>query len=125
MRGEAIGVQRIPLILNAMKKLFVFILSFWACVSVSAQKRYFIYLESDNGLPFYVRTTDKVYSSSPAGYLILPELRDSSYTLFVGFPSAQSKEAKFIIKINGADRGFSIKHTEGSLAFLISRIAAS
>jgi hypothetical protein len=96
-----------------MKKLLVLMLSFWACVSVSAQKVYFIYLESDNGLSFYVRTTDRVYSSSSSGYLILPDLVDSSYTLFVGFPSSPSKESKFLINLRGVDRGFSIKQADG------------
>jgi hypothetical protein len=98
-----------------MKKLFVLILSLWACASVSAQKVYFIYLESDNGLPFYVRTTDKVYSSSSSGYLILSNLVDSNYTLFLGFPSAQSKEAKFMVSIKGFDRGFAIKQMESGV----------
>jgi hypothetical protein len=98
-----------------MKKLFVLILSIWACVSLSAQKVYFIYLESDNGLPFYVRTTDKVYSSSSSNYLILSNLVDSNYTLFIGFPSAQSKEAKFMVDIKGFDRGFAIKQMESRI----------
>ncbi len=95
-----------------MKKLLVLIFFFWGYASVSAQKVYFIYLESDNGLPFYVRTTDKVYSSSSAGYLILPNLADSSYTLFVGFPSAHSKETKFMVTMQGTDHGFSIKQID-------------
>ncbi len=98
-----------------MKKLLVLIFFFWGYTSVSAQKVYFIYLESDNGLPFYVRTTDKVYSSSSAGYLILPNLADSNYTLFIGFPSTRSKETKFTVTMQGTDHGFSIKQMDGSL----------
>jgi hypothetical protein len=98
-----------------MKKLLVLIFFFWGYTSVSAQKVYFVYLESDNGLPFYVRTTDKVYSSSSAGYLILPNLADSNYTLFVGFPSTRSKETKFTVAMQGTDHGFSIKQMDGSL----------
>lgn len=98
-----------------MRKLLVLIFFFWSYTSVSAQKVYFIYLESDNGLPFYVRTTDKVYSSSSAGYLILSNLADSNYTLFIGFPSTRSKETKFMVPMQGADHGFSIKQMDGSL----------
>ena len=98
-----------------MKKLLVLFLFCWACSFVSAQKSYFIYLESRNAQPFYVRTTDKVYSSSSAGYLVLSNLIDSSYTLFIGFPSLQSKETKFLVPISGADRGFAISNEDGGL----------
>ena len=96
-----------------MKKLFVLMLAFCVGASASAQKVYFVYLQSESGLPFYVRTTDKVYSSSSSGYVVLPNLTDSTYTLFVGFPSKKSSEAKFLINIKDADRGFSIKQTDG------------
>ncbi|MGN6164659.1 MAG: hypothetical protein ACTHOF_08975 [Flavisolibacter sp.] len=98
-----------------MKRLFLFILSFSICGLVSAQKNYFIYLESENNLPFYVRMGDKVYSSSTSGYLILPDLTDSSYLLFVGVPSNQAKEARFQINIKASDQGFIIKNSAGYL----------
>jgi hypothetical protein len=98
-----------------MKRLFLFILSFSICALVSAQKIYFIYLESENNLPFYVRMGDKVYSSSASGYLVLPDLIDSSYILFVGVPSNQAKEAKFEINIKASDQGFIIKNNTNSL----------
>ena len=98
-----------------MKRLFLFILSFSICALVSAQKVYFIYLESENNLPFYVRMGDKVYSSSTSGYLILPDLIDSSYILFVGVPSDQAKEAKFEINIKASDKGFIVKNNTNGL----------
>lgn len=98
-----------------MKKLLVLFLVCWACLIVSAQKVHFVYLESGNAQPFYVRTTDKVYSSSSMGYLVLSNLVDSSYTLFIGFPSLQSKETKFQVPIKGVDRGFLIKNEDESL----------
>lgn len=98
-----------------MKKLLLLFFSFCLYASVSAQKVYFMYLETGNNTPFYVRMGDKVYSSSEPGYLLLPNLVDSSYTFFIGLPSVQQKEAKFEVTIKGADRGFAIKNLENGL----------
>ncbi|MGZ3839935.1 MAG: hypothetical protein ACXVMS_17905 [Flavisolibacter sp.] len=92
-----------------MKKLLVLMLFLGACAGVSAQNPFFIYLESGNSLPFYVRVGDRVFSSATGGYLVLPELKDSTYILYIGFPSDQMKEAKFSLNMSGNDRGFIIK----------------
>lgn len=83
-------------------------------VSVAAQKVSFIYLQADNNSPFYVKMGDKIYSSSSAGYLILPNLVDSTYMLVVGFPSVQT-ESRFNIPITNKDRGFIIKNLQQGL----------
>lgn len=62
-----------------------------------------------------MRMGDEVYSSSALGYLILPDLSDSSYTLFVGVPSSQTKEARFQINIKTSDHGFVIENNAGNL----------
>jgi hypothetical protein len=105
-------VQGIPLILRVMKKFLLFILCFCIYLSVSAQRVYFIYFESDKH-PFYLKMDDKVYSSSEPGYLLLSNLKDSGYTFFIGFPSGQPKEAKFQVNIKGTDHGFAIRNTDG------------
>jgi hypothetical protein len=47
---------------------------------------YFVLIQSDHRQPFYVRLGGQVYSSSPEGHLILSRLKDSSYTIVIGFP---------------------------------------
>lgn len=84
-------------------------------LSVSAQKTYFIYLQTDNGNPFYVKMADKIYSSSSSGYLILPNLSDSTYYFTVGFPSNQT-ESKFTVRTEGRDKGFLIKNLQPGLS---------
>lgn len=84
-----------------------FILVFTA--TASAQKVYFIYLQTDDYRSFYVKMNARIYSSTASGYLILPNLVDSSYTISIGFPSSQ-EESKFAISLNGKDRGFLIKN---------------
>lgn len=91
------------------------IIAFVACsVYASAQKVYFIYLQSDNSSPFYIKMNDKIYSSATSGYLILSNLVDSTYNFSIGFPSLQS-ESRFIVQLAGKDRGFLIKNFESGL----------
>lgn len=99
-----------------MKKLLLFLI-YTACIGISssAQRVYFLYLQSEGGQPFYVKMADKVHSSTAAGYLILSNLPDSSYTLRVGFARSSSPESVFNIALQGKDRGFLLKTMEGTL----------
>lgn len=94
-----------------MRNLYLLLIAIGLTVSASAQRMYFIYFQTENSSPFYVRMGDKTYSSSSSGYLILSELKDSSYDLFVGFPSSRA-ESKFNVTVAGKDLGLSIKTNE-------------
>lgn len=92
-----------------MKKVLLLFLMFFSYTFLYAQKVYFIYLQSETSLPFYIKIGDKVVSSTTEGYLILPKLKDSTYTFSVGFSGKQG-EPKFTVSINKTDRGFLIKN---------------
>jgi len=85
-----------------------------ACCSLlaSAQKVYFIYLQTEDQTPFYLRMGDKIYSSAASGYLILPNLTDSTYYMSFGYAKSNEPEAKFSVAVNQGDRGFLIKKFE-------------
>jgi hypothetical protein len=55
-----------------MKKIVQIFLFISISVAVKAQQNYFIYVQTDNKQPFYVKMNDKVMSSSGAGYLVIP-----------------------------------------------------
>ena len=92
---------------SVLSAVLVLVLGF-----AQAQKSYFIYLQSESGSPFYARLADKIYSSSAYGYLIIPQLKDSTYVFSVGAPKGQGTEAKFSIALNGEDRGYLLKGGE-------------
>lgn len=101
-----------------MKKLFLFCLATCLFMVVSAQKVYFLYLQTDDQSPFYVRMSDKIHSSSTSGYLILPNLTDSTYTFGLGFAKSTQPETRFAVSINQGDKGYLIKNfTEGLSLF--------
>ena len=97
-----------------MKNLSCFLLAFGLTLFASAQKVYFIYLQTEENFVFYAKMNDKIFSSSQSGYLILPNLHDSTYNFSIGFPSSQ-KESKFSVTIAGKDRGFLTKNFEDGL----------
>ena len=97
-----------------MKNLFLFLTFIVFAVCASAQKVYFIYLQSDNNGSFYVKMGDKFYNSSSTGYLILSNLVDSAYNFSIGFPSSQT-ESKFTVRLEAKDRGFLIKNLDSGL----------
>jgi hypothetical protein len=106
---QGIGVILKRIQIGIMKKLVLFLFLSTMAGTAFSQKIYFAYLQSDDGSPFYARMNDKVYSSSSAGYLILSRLRDSVYTIYIGFPGKESGENRFNIAVNHKDQGFLLK----------------
>src|SRR6187455_3455442 len=94
-----------------MKKLFkLFVFLFFASTSLNAQRVYFIYLQTDNQQPFYARMGEKVYNSTPSGYLILSNLRDSNYSVNIGIQGSQVPDQPYTLTVNKKDQGFLIKN---------------
>src|ERR1019366_4671331 len=93
-----------------LKRLIVFIFILFSVVFAKAQQVHFIYLQTENGQPFYVKLDKKVISSSSAGYLILPKLVDGDYKLSVGFPKKEFPEENFQIIVDKKNEGFLLKN---------------
>jgi hypothetical protein len=90
---------------------FVCLLALFSFLS-KAQQAHFVYLQTDNGQPFYVKLDNKVVSSSAEGYLILPGLMDGVYKITVGFPKKEHPEETFAVTIDKNNAGFLIKNFE-------------
>jgi hypothetical protein len=93
-----------------MKKSILVVLAVLVVPALYSQKLYFVYLQSEPEQPYFVRMNETVHSSSASGYLILSRLRDSVYTLNIGFPQNKWPEQKFIVEVRGKDQGYSLKN---------------
>jgi len=94
-----------------MKKFFnLFVYLVFATTSLKAQKVYFIYLQTDNQQAFYARMGEKIYNSTPSGYLILSNLRDSNYSVNIGMQGSQAPDQPYSLTVNKKDQGFLIKN---------------
>jgi len=91
-------------------KIFPALLFTLFSVSVHAQQKHFIYIQSDNRQPFYVKQDKKIMSSTPAGYLIIPKLFSGTYDFFVGFPKDEFPEQKFTCVVGETDAGYQLKN---------------
>jgi hypothetical protein len=93
-----------------MKRLLFLLLSWSIAVVAFSQRVYFIYLQTEQDQPFFVKLNDKIYSSNASGYLILSKLYDTTYNFSVGFPKDKWPEQKFTVDINKKDHGYLLKN---------------
>jgi hypothetical protein len=93
-----------------MKHLFrIFLLTLFFN-SLIAQEKHFVFIQSDNKLPFYVSVNGKLYSSTASGYLIVPKLAGGSYNFTVGFAQNAFPEQVFTTVVPDKDLGFELKN---------------
>ncbi|HXB32401.1 MAG TPA: hypothetical protein VNV35_03225, partial [Puia sp.] len=64
---------------------------------------YFVLIQADSGQAFYIRLDSQLYPSSPAGHLILAQLKDSAYPMTVGFPGQIYPEQRYMLNIRQRD----------------------
>ena len=76
-------------------------------------QEYFVLIQADSSQSFYVRLGSQLYSSSPEGHLILSQLKDSSYSITVGFPGQVFPEERFFFDIHQKDQVFRLKNDDG------------
>ena len=93
-----------------MKKLLIFGNFLLLTLALQAQTEYFLFIQSENNQAFYVQSEGKTLSSSAAGHLIIPGLRDTLHTLTIGFPKNQFPEQVFQVRMNRKDGGYQLKN---------------
>lgn len=82
----------------------------------TSQQKYYIYIQNESGSPFYVKKNNDVLSSTQAGYIIIPQLKEGKYQLTIGLPGNQVPEASFDIEVSGkGDKGFLLKSADKKL----------
>lgn len=74
------------------------------------QQDYLVLIDAENNQPFYARLGEKTFSSSPVGHLSIPHLKDSVYSILIGFPQNRFPEQLFSIKVNKKDKGFRLRN---------------
>ena len=79
-----------------------------------AQQNHYIYIQSENNQSFFIRTKDKVYSASEAGYVIVPNLSEGMFDFIIGFPKNMSRPIAYQIEIKQKDIGFELKKENDS-----------
>ncbi len=89
-------------------KIPLFILSLLAFGFSVAQQHFFLYIQTENKQPFYVKTNDKLYSSSATGYVVISKLSPDIHVLTIGFNKDAFPEQNFRLIVD-KDAGFILK----------------
>lgn len=92
-----------------MKNFVCCLIFLVSSVGAFSQKVYFVYLQTEAGQPFFVKMGEKTYHANTSGYLILSQMKDSTYKLRIGFPQHKSGEQQFSVNVKSKDRGFLLK----------------
>src|SRR6478736_86813 len=89
-----------------------FVISFLLHLSFipSGGQNRFIYIQTENKQPFYVKMDKRILSSSASGYIILSRLIDSTYKLSIGFPKNEWPEQNVTITLKEAGAGYLLKN---------------
>ncbi|MEI8075666.1 MAG: hypothetical protein WCH78_13030 [Bacteroidota bacterium] len=78
-------------------------------MGAAAQKTNFLFIQSEPKIPFTVQIGDKTFHSNTSGYLKIPSLPVSDYTLLVSFPMNQFSSQTYLVELKDKDRGFWLK----------------
>lgn len=89
--------------------LLVAVLLIAGIVPSRAQWNYFVYVESENREPFYLRVQNKIHAA-PNGHLVLSKLPEGELKVELGFPQSTAPEQQFSIAIGKSDRGFLLRN---------------
>jgi hypothetical protein len=98
-----------------MKAVFLRSISLFSlfCIlaeNLSGQQSRFIYIQTENKQPFYIKMDKQILSSSVYGHIIIGQLADSTYTISAGFPRNEWPEQKIMITVKETDAGYLLKN---------------
>lgn len=74
-----------------------------------AQQASFIYIQTENNLPYKAEFSGADYASSATGYLVIPQVPAGKHTMKVIFSADISKPYSFNVDVADKARGFSLR----------------
>ncbi len=94
---------------HSLKLYLFFLFSLMFSLSIKAQNFHYIYIQTENQKPFYIKIDGQTLVSTLSGYIIIPRLTQRSYRSYIGFPHSSLPELSVNFIINDADAGYLIK----------------
>lgn len=91
---------------------FFFCVIIWAMPSMAgAQQLSFIHIQTENNQFYEVQWNGKTYTSSPTGYLVVPQVPAGSHSLTISFSAETVARYTFTIEMADKPRGFSLRQS--------------
>jgi hypothetical protein len=83
-------------------------------------QNHFIYIQSESKQPFTVTVNDKPFTSTVAGYVIIPRLKNGEYDLIVKYSNDKAPGTRFTSVIDKKDLGYTLKDLGNNTAGLVN-----
>jgi len=97
--------------------IFILVLSL-SCV-VQAQDLRFVYMQTENQKPFYIKRNEQRIASSASGYIIIPRLAEGIYKIVIGFPQSTLPEFSVTVNVEETDAGYLIKNDADQGSYVV------
>jgi hypothetical protein len=101
-----------------MRTVLAIIIYLVSAAQVAAQDGYFLCIQTEDQQPFYLRMSNKTWSSSSVGNLVVHGLGDSTYQVSIGWPRNKYPEQNFLVTFNRKDLGYTLKGTDQGWALI-------
>lgn len=94
-----------------LKLRVLFFLTCLLSFCVNGQNLRFIYIQTENKQPFYVKMDKKYLSSSTSGYIIIAKLIEGAYPLTIGYPKNEWPELKVTLTVKDNNTGYLLRNS--------------
>lgn len=98
-----------------MKRIFTLlsaIVLMGTALPLAGQDHHFLYVQSEDGQPFYIKMNEQLFSSTASGYAIISKLERGAYNIIIGFPRDRYPEEEFRIIIEDDNQGLILRNHE-------------
>ena len=100
--------------LTVFKKYLPFFVCLFFAATINAQIKHAIYIQTEDKKPFYITANGETKNSTESGYIILPQITDSLYSLVVGSPTNDFPDQKFVVNMNNDDWEFTFRKNDNN-----------
>lgn len=94
-----------------MHRLVLFFFLLVSLHAATAQTGSFLYLQSENNLPYEVKWNGKLFTSTPSGYLVIPQIPAGQQKLELDFGTTIALPHIFSITVQDKPLGYSIRQS--------------
>lgn len=90
-------------------RMYGFVLLVFSSWAATAQPATFVYIQTENNLPYHVSWNGQEYRSTETGYLVIPQVQAGTHKMLVNFDTDHGKETSFSVVTADKPKGFSLR----------------
>lgn len=100
-------------------KTIIFGICAWVFTQELKAQSNFLYIQTENNIPYTLNLKGNNYNSNAKGYLMIPQMQNGDYSIIISISGDQKLEYTYSITIADKPKGYSLKlSTEGEWILL-------